>query len=45
MTANECCTAQVTVTVGATEAIYALMQALVQPGDEVLLLEPSFGAW
>jgi len=30
------------VNVGATEAIFALMQGLVSPGDEVLLLEPAF---
>ena len=33
---------EVTVTVGATEAMFALLQALVADGDEVLLMEPSF---
>ena len=33
------------VTVGATEALFAIMQALVNPGDEVVLLEPFYDAY
>ena len=33
------------VTVGATEALFAVMQALVNPGDEVVLLEPFYDAY
>ena len=33
---------EVTVTVGASQALYLTLQALVNPGDEVLLLEPAF---
>jgi aspartate/methionine/tyrosine aminotransferase len=33
---------EVTVTVGATEALFAVMQALLDPGDEVVVLEPTF---
>jgi N-succinyldiaminopimelate aminotransferase len=33
---------EVTVTVGATEAIWTVMQALVEPGDEVVLFEPCY---
>ena len=33
---------EVTVSVGATEAIFALMQAIVNDGDEVILIEPAF---
>lgn len=32
-------------TVGATEALYACTQALVDPGDEVILLEPFYDAY
>ncbi len=35
----------VQITVGATEALYAAMQALVDPGDEVVLLEPFYDAY
>jgi len=35
----------VLVTVGASEAIYMCMQALVNPGDEVLLPDPGFLAY
>lgn len=33
---------EVTVSVGATEAIFAIMQGLVNQGDEVVVLEPAF---
>lgn len=33
---------EVTVSVGATEGIFALMQALVNEGDEVVIIEPNF---
>jgi hypothetical protein len=33
---------EVTVGVGASETLFALMQALVDPGDEVLLISPAF---
>ncbi|WP_400192911.1 methionine aminotransferase [Hymenobacter sp. B81] len=32
----------ITVTSGATEALYAVLAAVVQPGDEVLVLEPAY---
>ncbi len=35
----------VQITVGATEALYAAMQALVDPGDEVILIEPFYDAY
>jgi N-succinyldiaminopimelate aminotransferase len=33
---------EVTVTVGATEAIWSAVHALIEPGDEVLLFEPYY---
>jgi len=36
---------EVTTSVGATEALYALMQAVINPGDEVVLLEPAFDVY
>lgn len=36
---------QVTVTVGATEAIYLVVTALVNPGDEVIVLEPFYDSY
>jgi kynurenine--oxoglutarate transaminase/cysteine-S-conjugate beta-lyase/glutamine--phenylpyruvate transaminase len=33
---------EVTVTVGATEALFCAMQGLVNDGDEVVVLEPAF---
>ena len=33
---------EVAVTVGASQALYLTLQALVDPGDEVILLEPAF---
>jgi N-succinyldiaminopimelate aminotransferase len=35
----------VQITVGATEALYATMQALIDPGDEVVLFEPFYDAY
>ncbi len=37
--------ANVLVTVGATEGLFAAIQALVSPGDEVLLIEPFYDAY
>jgi len=36
---------EVHVTVGATEALYAALQALLDPGDEVVLVEPCYDAY
>ncbi|MCL4858638.1 MAG: aminotransferase class I/II-fold pyridoxal phosphate-dependent enzyme [Caldilineaceae bacterium] len=36
---------EIVVTVGATEAIFATMQALVEPGDEVILIEPFYDSY
>ena len=36
---------EVTVSVGATEALYALMQAVINEGDEVVVLEPAFDTY
>lgn len=33
---------EVAITVGASQALYLTLQALVNPGDEVILLEPAF---
>ncbi|MVN75963.1 aminotransferase class I/II-fold pyridoxal phosphate-dependent enzyme [Hymenobacter sp. HMF4947] len=33
---------EVTLTAGATEALYAVLAAVVRPGDEVLVLEPAY---
>ena len=33
---------EITVTSGATEALYAVLAAVIGPGDEVLLLEPAY---
>lgn len=37
--------AEIVVTTGATEAIFATIQALVDPGDEVVLLEPFYDSY
>jgi aspartate/methionine/tyrosine aminotransferase len=36
---------EIVVTTGATEGIFAAMQALVNPGDEVLLIEPFYDSY
>jgi aspartate/methionine/tyrosine aminotransferase len=36
---------EIVVTTGATEGIFATMQALVDPGDEVILLEPFYDSY
>lgn len=36
---------EITVTVGATEALFTAIQALVHPGDEVILLDPAYDAY
>ena len=33
---------EITVTAGATEGLYAVLAAVVRPGDEVLVLEPAY---
>jgi len=37
--------AEITVTSGATESLFAAISAVVQPGDEVILFEPAFDAY
>ena len=36
---------EVTVTSGATEALFCAIQAVVRPGDEVILLEPAYDSY
>jgi methionine aminotransferase len=36
---------EITVTCGATEACFLVISALVEPGDEVLILEPAFDVY
>lgn len=36
---------EIVVTVGATEGIFATVQALVEPGDEVILIEPFYDSY
>ena len=36
---------ELTVTVGATEALFSTVQALVHPGDEVIVLDPAYDAY
>jgi len=38
-------TDEITITDGATEALYASISALVQPGDEVIIFEPAYDAY
>ncbi|MCG7536028.1 methionine aminotransferase [Pseudoalteromonas sp. OOF1S-7] len=37
--------AQVTVTAGATEALFVAIQALVRPGDEVIVFDPAYDSY
>src|SRR6476661_2693154 len=37
--------AEITVTNGATEAIFDILQALVNPGDEVIVFEPFYDSY
>ncbi|HRW03613.1 MAG TPA: aminotransferase class I/II-fold pyridoxal phosphate-dependent enzyme, partial [Caldilineaceae bacterium] len=36
---------EIIITTGATEGIFATVQALVEPGDEVLLIEPFYDSY
>lgn len=36
---------EITVTVGATEAIFVVITALINPGDEVIILEPFYDSY
>jgi len=36
---------QVTITLGATEAIYSAIQAIVAPGDETVIFDPSYDSY
>jgi methionine transaminase len=36
---------EITVTAGATQALFTAIQALVHPGDEVILLDPAYDAY
>ncbi|MBR9979447.1 MAG: pyridoxal phosphate-dependent aminotransferase [Desulfatitalea sp.] len=36
---------EITVTAGATEALYAAITAVVRPGDEVIVLEPAYDSY
>jgi N-succinyldiaminopimelate aminotransferase len=36
---------EITITVGATEAIYLVITAMVNPGDEVIVLEPFYDSY
>ena len=36
---------EITITSGATEAIFVAIQAMVQPGDEVILFDPAYDAY
>ena len=36
---------EITVTSGATEALYAVITAVVHPGDEVIVIEPAFDSY
>ncbi|HFU1536534.1 TPA: aminotransferase class I/II-fold pyridoxal phosphate-dependent enzyme, partial [Serratia liquefaciens] len=38
-------TTEVTVTAGATEALFAAISALVRPGDEVICFDPSYDSY
>jgi methionine transaminase len=36
---------EITITLGATEAIFSAVSALVHPGDEVIMLDPSYDSY
>ena len=36
---------EVTILVGATQALHATMQALIDPGDEIIIMEPKFDTY
>lgn len=36
---------EITITLGATEAIFSAVQALVHPGDEVILFDPAYDSY
>ena len=36
---------EITITAGATEALYAAITAVVQPGDEVIIFEPAYDSY
>jgi len=36
---------EVTITTGATEALYATITAMVEPGDEVIVMEPAYDSY
>lgn len=36
---------EITITLGATEAIFSAISALVHPGDEVIMLDPSYDSY
>jgi N-succinyldiaminopimelate aminotransferase len=36
---------EITVTVGATQALHAALQTILEPGDEVIILEPRFDSY
>lgn len=36
---------EITITLGATEAVFSAVQALVHPGDEVILFDPSYDSY
>jgi methionine aminotransferase len=36
---------EITITLGATEALYSVIQAVVGPGDEVILFDPSYDSY
>ena len=37
--------AEITITLGATEAIFSAVSALVHPGDDVILFDPSYDSY
>ncbi len=37
--------AEVTITAGATQAIFSIITALVKPGDEVIIIEPAYDCY